>query len=295
MSGDGLEAWSNALGPAHRISSAAAAAGSVVELRPPIYRALHLGKRWRLLLLDSMDGVDRDLDGHGRVGGAQLGWLEAQLQAAERGRLHVILCMHQLLIDPTARLAATEQRTRRLWGKAGRSGSDGGYAAALDPRAEDGPSWIGEGDMVSNRAELLDVIARYSSTIRLSLHGHVHANSRATWRGVEFMSLASTSEYPMQWFELRLGECSAALLPHSLRLPALLRESANRDSRPGRNDIKRGPLHNGTRAQLDADVYIGGDAVEDETAAEEEEEAPLWEWNACPKDTVVGSFVDRLY
>ena len=34
---------------------------------------------WRLLLLDSMDGVPHDLDGHGHIGEAQLAWLAAQL------------------------------------------------------------------------------------------------------------------------------------------------------------------------------------------------------------------------
>ena len=34
---------------------------------------------WRLLLLDSMDGVARDEDGHGHIGAEQLAWLVAQL------------------------------------------------------------------------------------------------------------------------------------------------------------------------------------------------------------------------
>ena len=39
------------------------------------YRALRVALGWRLLLLDSMDGVVHDTDGHGHIGEAQLAWL----------------------------------------------------------------------------------------------------------------------------------------------------------------------------------------------------------------------------
>lgn len=106
--------------------------------------------------------------------------------------------------------------------------------------------------MVDNRHEVLEVLSRYASTIRISLHGHVHANTLASWHGIDFLTLSSTSEYPMQWFELLLGECDAQLIAHQLELPALRAESERRDNRPFRNAIKRGLMHSDPHAGVEA-------------------------------------------
>ena len=100
-------------------------------------------------------------------------------------------------------------------------------------------------------------MARYAPTVALSLHGHVHANTLTWWHGIPFVTLASTTEYPLQWHELRLWPCVAKptaaaaavplppsrgllLLQRPLLLPLLRAESARRDTRPNRNRIKRG-------------------------------------------------------
>ena len=233
----GLGAWYEHLGPSQRVSATTSAMGAIVQ--PRAYRSLHLGTRWKVLLLDSTDGVQTDRDGHGHIGRVQLSWLEAELQSAERQRQHVILCMHQLLIDPSGADTAEERRTRYALRSKRRANS-----IALDPTADmhgGGPSWIGEGDMIDNRASVLEVLSRYASVVRLSLHGHVHANTRALWRGIEFISLASTTEYPMEWFELRLSDCTAHLLPRPVEgVDEWRDESLQRETRPRRNDIKRG-------------------------------------------------------
>ena len=64
------------------------------------YRALRVVPGWRLLLLDSMDGVAHDKDGHGHIGEAQLAWLASQLEQSAAASEQVILVMHQLLVSP---------------------------------------------------------------------------------------------------------------------------------------------------------------------------------------------------
>jgi len=63
---------------------------------------------------------------------------------------------------------------------------------------------------------VLELLLRHQHVVKLALHGHVHANTRTLVRGIEFVTLASTTEYPMEWFELRLSECSASLHAHPL-------------------------------------------------------------------------------
>ena len=65
----------------------------------PNYRALSAGS-WRLLLLDSVDGIDADRDGHGHIGATQLAWLDSELKAAAAAHQQVALLMHQLLVEP---------------------------------------------------------------------------------------------------------------------------------------------------------------------------------------------------
>ena len=60
--------------------------------------------------------------------------------------------------------------------------------------------------MIDNRHEVLAILAEHRSTVRLSLHGHVHANTLAWAHGIPFVSLASTTEFPMQWHELLLHD-----------------------------------------------------------------------------------------
>jgi len=202
------------------------------------YRSLFVSHpTWRLLLLDSTDGIDKDRDGHGHIGPRQLRWIEAELEAAHGRGQKVVLCMHQLLVDPTdASLARDGARSRR------KRGGSTARAGALEPSFEEasGPSWIGSGDMIDNRGEVLEVIARYPGVVRLSLHGHVHANTLVRAHGVAFVTLSSTTEYPMQWHELQLDACEARLLQRPLELPDERRLSERRDTRPGRNRIKLG-------------------------------------------------------
>ena len=54
------------------------------------------------------------------------------------------------------------------------------------------------------------------------------------------VTLASTSEFPMQWHELELRQCGLRLLQRDLELPELRTKSIRRDTRPGRNQIKQG-------------------------------------------------------
>ena len=237
----GLDAWQHALGP--QPPGAAFLAGAPTRLA---YRKLHLdghpaSASWRVLLLDSTDGVATDADGHGAIGAAQLAWLEESLQAAERQRLSVVLCMHQLLVDPSSAAEMDDEERRRRRGK-GSIGSGVGGSAWLHPVANSAPSWIAEGDMVKNRAEVLRVLGRYSRVVRLSLHGHVHANTVTRWRGIPFVTLSSTTEWPLQWHSLQLEACGAfTLQQHDLNLADAVREESRaRDTRPGRNRIKLG-------------------------------------------------------
>jgi 3',5'-cyclic AMP phosphodiesterase CpdA len=55
---------------------------------------------WRLLMLDSMDSLPSDTDGHGHIGQAQLRWMQLQLAAAADAGESVMLLMHQLLVEP---------------------------------------------------------------------------------------------------------------------------------------------------------------------------------------------------
>ena len=60
---------------------------------------------WRLLLLDSMDGMASDSDGHGHIGSTQLRWMATQLSAAATHGENVILISHQLLVEPTGQVS----------------------------------------------------------------------------------------------------------------------------------------------------------------------------------------------
>jgi len=172
---------------------------------PPNYRSLHAGQ-WRILLMDGSDGVKFDTDGHGHVGEEQLAWLRRELDDSLSAKQQVILVLHQLLAMP-----ATD-------------------ASWLDERE----------DFVDNRAEVLALLARYEH-VRLSLHGHVHANSLTTQNGIAFVSTAAAGEYPMQWREVSVYRCEVRLITHTLELPELREKSRHRDSRTGRNEIKLGP------------------------------------------------------
>ncbi|KAL1510862.1 hypothetical protein AB1Y20_005694 [Prymnesium parvum] len=216
-----LRAWGASLG-----------GGAVEEAAAGAWRALAL-RGWSVLLLNSMDGVDEDVDGHGHVGRAQLEWLEAQLRGARGAGRRVVLAMHHPLLDP----AAPPARRRR-----------GGAAAYLGPAAE---AWAGPGDLVDNREEVLAVLARHTGVLRLALHGHVHANTLTWWRGVPFVTLASTSEFPLEWHELVLADCELRLVRHALDLPALRHKSYAQDTRAGRNAIKQGPASLAQGLRLD--------------------------------------------
>lgn len=280
--GDGLAAWREHLGPRHEhrelnaanaANAATGSEGSEAEMRLPAYQAFHVGRHWKLLLLDSMDSIPVDRDGHGHIGHAQLAWLDSQLASAERQRLRVVVCAHQLFIDPTTHKGsgsyaspgdAPLRRRARIKSR-GASAGDG----VLDPASFQGPSWIASGDMVDNHIQVLEVLSRYPGVVRLSLHGHVHANTLVSWKGIDFLTLASTSEYPMQWFELHLRECDAQLTARHLALPHLRDESEKRDNRPMRNAIKRGMMRN--------DTHAGVEAIEEATTTPESL-GYEWDW-----------------
>ena len=102
------------------------------------------------------------------------------------------------------------------------------------------PEWLDRrGDLVDNAAEVLALIARHPH-VRLSFHGHVHANTLTVRGPTAFVSLASAGEWPMQWREARLFGCEAELRTHQLAMPALLERSRLRDTRGGRNAAKLG-------------------------------------------------------
>lgn len=171
------------------------------------YRSFHAGD-WRVLLLDAQDGIARDTDGHGHIGGAQLTWMRRELDESARARQHVILMMHQLLVPPPGAIGA-------------------GWVDATQ-------------DFVDNRGEVLALLARYDH-VRLSLHGHVHANSVATAHGIAFVTTASATEFPMHWREVRVHECELRLVTHALAVPELRERSRRADRRGGRNEAKAGP------------------------------------------------------
>lgn len=94
--------------------------------------------------------------------------------------------------------------------------------------------------------QVLAILRRFAH-VRLSLHGHVHANSLTARAGIAFVSTASADEYPMQWREVIVRQCEIELRMHSLVLPGLLDESARREAGrgAGRNEAKRGgPMDN---------------------------------------------------
>jgi len=187
------------------------------------YRALRVAPGWRLLLLDSMDGVPHDLDGHGHIGEAQLAWLAAQLDESAAASEQVILAMHQLLVSPV---------------------DEGVQETEL-------PGWLDwHGDFVDNRAEVLALLARHSH-VRLSFHGHVHANTLTTRHGTVFVTNAAGGEYPMHWREVSVHPCEIRIRTRAIEAPALLEKSRLRDTRPNRNHIKRGEqLANGASVRL---------------------------------------------
>ena len=129
-----------------------------------------------------------------------------------RARAQVILVTHQLLVKPT-------DRSGRI------------------------ASWLQlPDDMIENADEVLDVLRRFSH-VRLSLHGHVHANSLTTRNGIVFVTTAAASEYPMQWREVIVRPCELELRTRSLTVPPeLLDRSARREAGRGvgRNEAKRG-------------------------------------------------------
>ena len=150
-----------------------------------------------------------DTDGHGRVGGEQLHWLEHQLHQAKSADEDVILIIHQLLVPPTDASGAVHR-----W-------------------------FVPQYDLVENAAEVLSVIRQHAPRVQLSLSGHVHANSLTTRYGVPFVTTSSASEYPMMWREVIVRRCAIELRTHSLDLPDLRDKSAKRDTR-GVNDAKLG-------------------------------------------------------
>ena len=76
--------------------------------------------------------------------------------------------------------------------------------------------------------------------MRLSFHGHVHANTLTTRHGVAFVTSAAASEYPMQWREVSVRPCELQIHARSIDAPALREKSRLRDTRVGRNEIKAG-------------------------------------------------------
>jgi len=198
--GGGLRAWGGVLGNSTPAWAGAPEPGTN-------YRMLRRDG-WRLLLLDTMDGLSRDTDGHGHIGQTQLQWLQAQLRDSAEAAEQVVLVMHQLLAEPL--------------------GGDGALPRFLDRRQ----------DFVDNRLEVLRVLKQHSH-VRLSLHGHVHANTLTVQHGIVFASSASVGEFPMQWREVHVLPCEIRLRARPLGMPALLQKSARRETR-GVNDGKEG-------------------------------------------------------
>jgi hypothetical protein len=100
--------------------------------------------------------------------------------------------------------------------------------------------WLeGEVDMIADRSQVLSVLGRFDH-VRLSLHGHVHANSITTRNGIVYATIASPLEYPMQWREVRVSKCQVELRAHTLAVPEASRRSRELETRLGRNDAKKG-------------------------------------------------------
>jgi len=151
----------------------------------------------------------RRADGHGHIGDVQLAWMESELRASAAAGEQVILIMHQLLVPPLR--------------------ADGTLPPNVDWRQ----------DFVDNRLDVLRAL-RPHSHVRLSLHGHVHANTLASQGGVVFVTVASAAEFPMEWREVIVLPCELRLRPRALPLPpALVERSRLRETR-GVNDVKRG-------------------------------------------------------
>jgi 3',5'-cyclic AMP phosphodiesterase CpdA len=198
----GLSAWQRELG------------NQTGAPRPDVaYRSLrHRG--WRILLLDTASAVHFDTDGHGLVDAAQLGWLQAELDASAAGGERVLLVGHQLLVQPREPSGAVV-------------------------------SWLEVPvDMVENANQVLNLLSRYPH-VRLSLHGHVHANSLTTYGGIAFVTTSSASEYPMQWREVIVRECEIEMrtrtLPVASETLAMSRQrEAGRGDPDERNRAKLG-------------------------------------------------------
>ena len=238
------------------------------------YRAVRVAPGWRLLLLDSMDGVAHDKDGHGHIGEAQLAWLAVQLEQSAAASEQVILVMHQLLVAPVDGSAqeedegeqedrsyqhyesyqgygseqggvyvrSTRPRRPRVQEGGDAQEDEGGQEGGGEREEDEGalPGWLGwRGDFIDNRVEVLGLLARHSH-VRLSFHGHVHANTLTTRHGVAFVTSAAASEYPMQWREVSVRPCELQIHARSIDAPALREKSRLRDTRGGRNEIKAG-------------------------------------------------------
>ena len=100
--------------------------------------------------------------------------------------------------------------------------------------------------------QVLALLRRFSH-VRLSFHGHVHANSVTVRAGVAFVTTASVDEYPMTWREVLVRRCEVELRTHTLQLAHLIEKSAQREAGRGdpdsRNAAKRG-------AQADNNVIV---------------------------------------
>ena len=176
------------------------------------YRSLRL-RGWRLVLLDSASAVGYDTDGHGRVDAPQLGWLHTQLEESAALGERVLLISHQLLVQPRD--------------------VNGGVASWL----------VLPDDMVENAAQVLTLLQRYPH-VRLSLHGHVHANSLSTHGRIAFVSTASADEFPMQWREVIVRECEVELRTRSLPVPP------DTLDRSRRREVGRGNANERNRAKI---------------------------------------------
>ena len=112
----------------------------------------------------------------------------------------------------------------------------------MEPEDEQGVTvdWLeGEVDMIADRHMVLAIIGRFPH-VRLSMHGHVHANSITLRGGVAYVTSAALTEYPMQWQEIRVSDCEIELRTHQLVLPAALHASQILETRAGRNLAKKG-------------------------------------------------------
>ena len=193
---------------------------------------------WRLLLLDSMDGLTSDSDGHGHIGPAQLRWMGVQLAAAADAGENVALISHQLLVEPTT------------------PGAAGRLPAFLSLQQ----------DFVDNRHEVLRLLKKHPH-VRLSLHAHVHANTLTMRHGIVFASSAAASEYPMQWREVHVLPCEIRLRTRPLHLPLLLDKSARRESRGGQGGADVNAAKAG-RGVADVDLVFRGGPKCPKTAGE---------------------------